>query len=121
MKGKKLCSVIAAVAAAGCLCGALALTGCENDFKSSLCLSLSFDEGQGKYAKDSSGNLKDAKISYIYNDAEYIQPRDPEWRDKGVKGGCLLFDGYSSGISYSGDEYTVSGNQLTIRDRKSVV
>ena len=65
MKGKKLWAVFAAVAAAGCLCGALALTGCEKNYDGDLCLSLSFDEGTGKYAKDSSGNLKDAKISYI--------------------------------------------------------
>lgn len=114
MKGKKLWAVFAAVAAAGCLCGALVLTGCEKNYDGDLCLSLSFDEGTGKYAKDSSGNLKDAKISYIYNDAEYIAPRDPEWREKGVKGGSLLFDGYTSGISYSGEEYTVSGKKITI-------
>lgn len=113
MKGKKLWVVIAAAAAAGCLCGALALTGCGKEYDG-LKLSLSFDEGTGKYAKDSSGNLKDAKIAYVYNDAEYIAPRDPEWREEGVKGGCLLFDGFSSGISYSGEEYTVSGDKLTI-------
>lgn len=114
MKGRKFWSVFAAVAAAGCLCGALALTGCNNNFDGDLCLSLSFDEGEGKYAKDSSGNLKDAKISYVYSEADYIAPRDPEWRENGVKGGCLLFDGYTSGISYSGDEYTVSGDQITV-------
>lgn len=114
MKGRKLWTVLAAVAAAGCLCGAFALTGCGSNYNKDLCLSLSFDEGEGQYAKDHSGHLKEAKISYVYSDADYIAPRDPEWREHGVSGGCLLFDGYSSGITYSGDDYTVSGDKLTV-------
>ena len=114
MKGKRLWPVLAAVAASCCLGGALMLTGCGNDYDGALRLSLSFDEGSGKYAKDSSGNFRDTQISYVYGDADYISPRDPEWREKGVKGGCLLFDGYTSGITYSGDDYTVSGNRLTV-------
>lgn len=115
MKIKKIWTVLGIIAATiGCLGGAVALTGCSDGYDEDLRLSLSFNEGSGKFAKDSSGHFEDTKISYVYSEADYITPRDPEWREKGVKGGCLLFDGYSSGITYSGEDYAVSGSKLTV-------
>jgi beta-fructofuranosidase len=56
-----------------------------------------FDEGEGNTAPDSAAGLHDP-VHYIFNEAEFIAARDPEWRKGGIRGGALLFDGYSTWI-----------------------
>ena len=77
-------------------------------------LYLSFDEGQGDIVKDMSGHLDDARIQYQYLAPAYTESMDPQWRDIGVEGGSLLFDGASTCIAYNPDAICISGNQLTI-------
>ena len=77
-------------------------------------LSLSFDEGQGHTIQDESGHLQDANIQYQYLAPAYTESMDPQWRDVGVEGGSLLFDGASTCIAYGPEELCVSGSQLTI-------
>lgn len=81
----------------------------------SLMLHLAFDEGSGTTANDSSNHVSAAKVQYVFNNAAY-QPtsQDPQWRDTGVSGGSLLFDGYSNYIKYSYDEIKVRGTQFSV-------
>ena len=82
----------------------------END----VLLYLSFDEGQGAVIQDQSGHLEDANIQYQYLAPAYTDPMDPQWREIGVKGGSLLFDGASTYVAYAPEDICLSGNALTI-------
>ena len=77
-------------------------------------LYLSFDEGEGATIQDDSGHLGDANIQYQYLAPAYTDPMDPQWRDIGVDGGSLLFDGASTYIAYAPEEICISGDALTI-------
>lgn len=92
------------------------MSGCSSDDKYAdyLQLYLSFDEGSGNIAHDSSGNLPDAEINYVFTNALYKESEDPQWRDSGVVNGSLLFDGYSQYIRYDYSDYKVSQSSLTI-------
>ncbi len=79
-----------------------------------LLLYLSFDEGQGAAVRDLSGHLDEADIQYQFLTPAYTAPMDPEWREAGVEGGSLLFDGCSTNIAYSPDDICVSGKSLSI-------
>ncbi|MFD1953911.1 GH32 C-terminal domain-containing protein [Paenibacillus thailandensis] len=57
-----------------------------------------FDEGTGASALESVSNVRD-DIQYVFNDAEFTEPCDPQWR-RGVSGSGLLFDGYSTYIAH---------------------
>ena len=97
---------------------ALVLTsGCggSDPLDKSLMLYLNFDEGSGNKVKDSAKKLPEATVRYVLSDAQY-QPegQDPQWRDTGVKGGSLLFDGYSNYIRYDYDDLKVRGSQFSI-------
>lgn len=95
--------------------GVAALSGCTTDeYAENLQLHLAFDEGSGKTAHDSSGNIEDAEINYVFNNALYKESEDPQWRDTGVVNGSLLFDGYSQYIRYDCSQYKVSQDSLTI-------
>ena len=95
--------------------GVAALSGCTTDeYAENLQLHLAFDEGSGKTAHDSSGNIEDAEINYVFNNALYKESEDPQWRDTGVVNGSLLFDGYSQYIRYDYSQYKVSQDSLTI-------
>ncbi|MEO2203059.1 GH32 C-terminal domain-containing protein [Paenibacillus pabuli] len=63
-----------------------------------LMMSWAFDEGSGATTVESVSQLKD-DIQYVFNQAEFTEPRDPQWR-QGVIGSGLLFDGYSTYISH---------------------
>lgn len=81
----------------------------------SLMLHLTFDEGRGKTVNDSSKNLAAATVNYVYNDAQFLEAnQDPQWRSSGVKGGSLLFDGYSNYVKYDYSQIKVRGNALTV-------
>ncbi len=115
MRGKKLLVFTLAASLATCLsAGVCLLSGCSDRYEEDLALHLTFDEGKGKTVYDASGNVRKGQIAYVYNDAKFMPSRDPEWRENGVKGGSLLFDGYSNFISYSDEEICVSGNTLTV-------
>ena len=46
-------------------------------------------------------------ITYVFNEAAFTTSRDPQWRS-GVKGGALLFDGYSKLGEPAGGRYLAS-------------
>lgn len=63
-----------------------------------------FDERRGFYATDViSGEV--SKINYVFEKARYKPSSDPRWFDKGVKGGALLFDGYSTWIEVEPNDF----------------
>lgn len=71
------------------------------------------DEGKGKSALDAVSGLQDP-VHYILNEAEFAPSRDPEWRDGGIRGGALLFDGYSTWIRRDGTAAPDLDHALTI-------
>lgn len=95
---------------------ALAFTGCSDDkIDERLLLHLSFNEGKGTTVHDKSGNVKNATVQYVFNNPQYQdEPIAPEWRAKGVSGGCLLFDGYSNYIKYDYDDIKVRGKKFSV-------
>lgn len=79
-----------------------------------LMLHLAFDEGKGLTLTDSSGNLPDTDMNYGFAHAVFMEDQEPQWRSAGVKGGCLLFDGATTYLSYKKNDISVSGDALTI-------
>ena len=77
-------------------------------------LHLTFDEGRGAVVHDAAGSLPDAPIQYRFLRPAFTPPREPQWRDCGVAGGCLLFDGSSTAVVYPPEAVTLGGNALTI-------
>ncbi|BCS82172.1 GH32 C-terminal domain-containing protein [Anaerocellum diazotrophicum] len=73
----------------------------------------SFDECKGKTAKDEVSKKQDY-INYVFNNAVYASPKDPEWRKSGIKGGSLSFDGYSTFITRKAGDIELPRDQLTI-------
>ena len=109
--------ILMALAAAGCAAFLFAgLAACKDDPNAdSLMLHLAFDEGQGTVVTDSSQNVEDAELRYVFNDPVYqAEPQDPQWRQTGVVGGSLLMDGYSNYVRYSEDDIILSGSALTV-------
>ncbi len=89
------------------------LGGCGDAHRDELMLHLSFDEGKGLTVSDKSGNLGDVELSYTLAHAVYTESQDPQWRDKGVEGGCLLFDGTTYATCNKND-IAVKGSSLTV-------
>lgn len=119
MKKKK--TLLFTIPAVAVLCiaiifGILFFKGRQNSdpYSDHLLLHLSFDEGSGSTVKDSSGNLPEKDINYLYNHAVYMDSIDPPWRTNGVLGGCLLFDGNSTYITYGKNEIAVEGSSFSI-------
>jgi sucrose-6-phosphate hydrolase SacC (GH32 family) len=58
-----------------------------------------FDEGRGSKARERVSGREDA-VSFVFNRARFKPSSDPLWRTAPscVKGGCLLFDGYSTDV-----------------------
>ncbi|WYU47480.1 GH32 C-terminal domain-containing protein [Paenibacillus sp. FSL K6-0108] len=68
-----------------------------------------FDEGSGASAVESISQVQD-DIQYVFNQAEFTESCDPQWR-QGVMGDGLLFDGYSTYIAHSVNEGEPNGKQ----------
>ncbi|WP_082865798.1 S-layer homology domain-containing protein [Paenibacillus crassostreae] len=70
---------------------------------------MNFDEGTGKKAFEEVSNLEH-DVNYVFNSARYMASKDPRWTPRGVKGGALLFDGYSNDIEIN------AKNTIPVRD-----
>lgn len=80
-----------------------------------LLLHLTFDEGKGLMISDASGNVPDTELDYGLAHAAYmLESQDPQWRQTGIQGGCLLFDGSSTYVTYNKNDIAVEGSALTI-------
>lgn len=108
MKWNQRIALLLTTAAAGLL-----LSGCGGTEKD-LLLHLSFDEGSGTTITDRSGQMPDAELNYLYTNAVYMDSQDPQWRDSGIEGGSLLFDGNSTYITYNKQDLAVEGTSLTV-------
>ncbi|MDE5825550.1 MAG: GH32 C-terminal domain-containing protein, partial [Lachnospiraceae bacterium] len=91
-------------------------TGCKGEVEDSndLLLHLAFNEKSGTEVSDSAGKLQNAEVHYMYNNAVYMENQEPGWRDAGVEGSSLLFDGCSTYIDYSADELCITGDSLCV-------
>ncbi|WP_310832690.1 GH32 C-terminal domain-containing protein [Paenibacillus pedocola] len=74
---------------------------------------MNFDEGAGKKALEEVSNLEH-DVNYVFNDARYMASKDPRWTPRGVKGGALLFDGYSNDVEVSAKDTIPVSDALTI-------
>lgn len=72
-----------------------------------LIMSWAFDEGTGTSTMESVSEDRD-DIQYVFNQAEFTEPCDPQWR-QGVLGSGLLFDGYSTYIAHPLNEGDANG------------
>ena len=98
------------------LCLTLALASCGGGgHDKELYLHLSFDEGSGTTVKDSAGKLPDTDLSYVFSHATYMDNQEPQWREEGVSGGCVLLDGTSTYVGYKRNDVTVEGPSLTVQ------
>ncbi|MFC5458773.1 GH32 C-terminal domain-containing protein [Massilia niabensis] len=61
------------------------------------------DEGRGSQAREAVSGRRDP-VNFVFNRARYKPNSDPLWRSAApcIKGGCLLFDGYSTDITAPG-------------------
>jgi len=85
----------------------------ENCNEKGLVAYWSFDEGKGKVVRDAI-TQKDDYINYVFNNAIYKPPSDPQWKNFGIKGNSLLFDGFSTWIKRDADEFVKIDDALTI-------
>lgn len=90
------------------------LAGCARKQDSGLLLHLRFDEGSGNLVRDTGGSAGEAELSYVLTNTPYNTPQDPQWREQGVEGGCLLFDGCSNYAAFSPDAIAVEGKTFSI-------
>ncbi|MHA6529911.1 GH32 C-terminal domain-containing protein [Paenibacillus sp. BAC0078] len=74
---------------------------------------MNFDEGAGKKALEQVSNLEH-EVNYVFNSARYMDSKDPRWTPNGVKGGALLFDGYSNDIEVNAKDTIPVSDALTI-------
>lgn len=88
------------------------LAGCGGE--RDLLLYLTFDEGSGTTVTDASENVGTAEVSYLFTKPAFNAVQDPQWRDTGVSGGCLLFDGCSNAVSIKPEVLSVEGDAFTI-------
>ncbi|WP_314001260.1 GH32 C-terminal domain-containing protein [uncultured Paenibacillus sp.] len=88
------------------------MTGNDRVANGGLLAHWPFDEGAGQTAKDRIAGTVDS-VAYIFNEAAFTTSRDPQWRS-GVKGGALLFDGYSTWVSRQADGVATPTDALTI-------
>ncbi len=90
------------------------LTGCAGKQSSGLLLHLGFDEGAGNLVRDAGGNAGQAELAYVLTNTPFNTPQDPQWREQGVEGGCLLFDGCSNYAAFSSDTILVEGKTFSV-------
>ncbi|WP_036720508.1 GH32 C-terminal domain-containing protein [Paenibacillus harenae] len=58
------------------------------------------DEGSGKLTKETVSGSNDP-VNYVFNNAVYKPSSDPVWREDGISGKALLFDGYSNWVTHA--------------------
>jgi len=90
------------------------LAGCAGKQNSGLLLHLGFEEGSGNLVRDTGGSAGEAELAYVLAKTPYNTPQDPQWREQGVEGGCLLFDGCSNYAAFSPDTILVQGKTFGI-------
>jgi len=95
------------------IAGGLYLTKHHDAHRKDLLLHLTFDEGQGLTVSDASEHLPATELSYGLAHAAFMEDQDPQWRTKGIKNGCLLFDG-TTYLTYHKNDIAVEGNALTV-------
>lgn len=88
------------------------LAGCAG--KDDLLLHLGFEKGSGNLLQDTGGGAGQAELKYVLTNTPYNTPQDPQWREQGVEGGCLLFDGSSNYAAFSPDAIAVEGKTFSI-------
>lgn len=71
-----------------------------------------FDEGAGSTTAEAVTALQN-DIAYVFNHAKYKPASSPMWRD-GIRSKALLFDGYSTWVTYPLDDFQLSPTALTI-------
>lgn len=74
---------------------------------------MNLDEGTGKKAIEEVSGLEH-DVNYVFNNARYMNSKDPRWTPRGVKGGALLFDGYSNDIEVKAKDTLPVSDALTI-------
>ena len=110
---KKSILIIAAFVIVAAAVATLLLLGGGDPHKNDLMLHLKLDEGKGLTVTDASGKLPEAELDYHLAHAAYTESQDPQWRESGVNGGCLLFDG-TTYITYNKNHIAVEGSALTV-------
>src|SRR4051812_46570033 len=70
------------------------------------------DEHSGSLAEDRVSQTSDP-VSYVFNNARHKPASDPLW-SPGLRGGALLFDGYSTWITRSAESMPVLEDTLSI-------
>lgn len=88
--------------------------GCKGGKNPDLLLHLAFNEKSGTTAKDSAKNAADAEVHYQFIHAAYMEDREAEWRENGVFGGALWFDGCSAYLEYDPGELCISGDAFSV-------
>lgn len=74
---------------------------------------MKLDEDAGKKALEEVSNLEH-DVNYVFNNARYMDSKDPRWTPRGVKGGALLFDGYSNDIEVNVKNVIPVSDALTL-------
>ncbi|WP_233182146.1 GH32 C-terminal domain-containing protein [Paenibacillus sonchi] len=74
---------------------------------------MNLDEGAGKKALEEVSNLEH-DVNYVFNNARYMDSKEPRWTPRGVKGGALLFDGYSNDIEVKAKDTVPVSDALTL-------
>ncbi|WP_254772912.1 GH32 C-terminal domain-containing protein [Paenibacillus sp. NFR01] len=74
---------------------------------------MNFDEGAGKKALEQVSSLEH-EVNYVFNSARYMDSKDPRWTPRGVKGGALLFDGYSNDVEVNAKDIIPVSDALTV-------
>ena len=112
---KKTIILIAAIVLIAAAVAAFFLLRGNDPHKKDLILYLPFNEGKGTTVTDASKNLPEVEISYGLNPAVYqSEDQEPQWREGGISGGCLLFDGGTTYITYNKNDAKISGSALTV-------
>ncbi len=114
---KKLLVIIPIVLAVCIAAGAAAwffLGAGADPHKEDLLLHLTFDEGKGLMVSDASGNVPDTELDYGLAHSAYTPDQEPQWRQNGIKNGCLLFDGSTTYVTFNKNDIKVGGSALTI-------
>jgi sucrose-6-phosphate hydrolase SacC (GH32 family) len=73
------------------------------------------DEARGSQAGEAVSGRRDP-VNFVFNQARYKPNSDPLWRQPAacIKGGCLLFDGYSTDITAPGIDPALAGAGWTV-------